>query len=534
LPNRLKEEREMLVGEIVRSNASRYPKKLALVGGDVRLTWKDLNEKVNRVANMLIDFGIGKGDRVAIIAENGPEYVEFLFATAKIGAMAVCVNYRFSPEQLSRMMNISTPKAIVVEDHFRDLIEAIRPEVPSIKQYIGLGSNHGYEYDFNARTNGSSAVEPVAEISEDDGCAICFSSGTTGEPKAAFITHRNRIANCIHTGLCHNITRDNVFLASMAMYAGASQNFFLAYLFTGATLVVINFTAEGYLQAIESEKVTNAQTNHTFYYMIKEYLAKANRTYDVSSVKLLQSAGQALSYEQWQEVLEFFDYPVLQKGMAMTEAGTVTMGVPEDYRAWLSPKATEDEKRKFNSLGKPFIGSEMKVVDTNDQEVPVGEVGELLIRGDNVVKSFWNQPHVTETILRGGWLHTGDLAMIDQEGYMYLMGRRDDRIRTGGYNVYPIEIERVMAMHPAVVEPAVLGVNDERWGEMIVAAVILKNGAQLSEEELKDHCRQHLAGFQVPKRILFVKEFPRHPVWKRVLKKELAQEVAAQLNRAPV
>lgn len=523
----------MVVGQIVQSNAIRYPDKLALVDGTTRMTWKEVNERVNGISNGLINLGVKKGDRVGFVAENCHQYIEFLFAAAKIGAPAVCCNYRFSTEQLTRMMNISTPKVIIVQDQFKDMIEAIRPELASVEKYVGLGNSHGYEYDFDSLATNSSGKEPMVEVNEDDPCTICFSSGTTGEPKAAVISHKNRIATCIQLILAHGATRDRTFLASMGLYAAASHQYLLGYAFVGGTIVVINFTAEGYLEAIERERVSVVQTNHTFYVLIKEYVAKSKRTFDVSSVQLVQSAGQALSYEQWQEVLAFFNRPTLVKGLAMTEAGLVTVGIPEELRAWLSPEATEEERRRFNSLGKPSIGTEVRIVDTEDKEVPVGEVGEIVARGENVVKSFWNQPHVTENILRGGWLHTGDLGMFDADGYMYLMGRRDERIRTGGYNVYPIEIERVMTLHPAVVEAAVLGVPDERWGEMIVAAVISEAGAQVSEEELKGLCRQHMAGFQIPKRIFFLEEFPRHPVWKRVVKKELAQEIAVLLASSP-
>ncbi|HOE17036.1 MAG TPA: AMP-binding protein [Syntrophorhabdaceae bacterium] len=523
----------MLLRDITKSNAYRYPNKLALVDGSTRMNWKELNERINRVANMLLSQGISKGDRVGLIAENCHQYVELLFAAAKTGIIAVCLNYRFSSEQLSRMLNIATPKAIVVQGQFKETVESIRSEVPSIEKFIGLSKGHGYAMDFDALSDGSPAEEPSADLNEDDGYAICFSSGTTGEPKAALISHRNRITNCIQVGLSHGVTRDNVFLISMALYAGVSQQWIFSYAFTGATVVIMNFAPEAFIKAIENEKVDTILINHTFYTLIKEYLDKNKQTFDFSSVKLIRSAGQALSYEQWQEVQKFFNNSFVVKGMAMTEAGGVITGVLEEYKTWLSPEATEEEKRKFNTLGKPMIGTEIKIMDDNDNELPPGEIGELIVRGGNVVKTFWNQPYFTESVLRGGWLHTGDLAMIDDEGYIYLMGRRDDRIRTGGYNVYPIEIERVMTLHPAVVEPAVLGITDEKWGEMIIAAVILKEGASVSEEEMKEHCRKHLAGFQVPKRIFFLKEFPRHPVWKRVVKKELAQKLTEIINSKP-
>ena len=518
----------MLLRDIFISNAHRHPNKLALVEGNTRMTWKELNERVNRVSTMLLRLGIGKGDRIAVIAENCHQYAELLFASAKTGVISVCLNHRFSPGQLSRMMKITQPKAILVQSKFKDVVESIRSEIASIETFIGLENGHGYAIDFDSEVSQSSDCEPSVELTEDDGYAICYSSGTTGEPKAALISHRNRIANCIQISLAHSSTRDNVILLPMGMYTVGLQKYLFSYSFVGATLVIINFSPEEYLKAIESEKVDVIMINHTLYTMVKEYVKKSPRTYDVSSVRMLRSAGQALSYEQWQEVLEFFHYPVLNKGLGMTEAGLVTSGIPEEYRAWLSPNATAEEKRKFNSLGKALMGVQLRVVDDNGQELPNGEIGRLMIKGESVVKSFWNQPHIAEKILRDGWLDTGDLAVIDEEGYMTLIGRADDRIRTGGYNVYPVEIEDAIRRHPAVEEPAVFGVTDDRWGETIIAAVIVKEGHQVTEDELKEHCRKDLARYQVPKRIYFVKEFPRHPVWNRVLKKELAQQLLGQ------
>jgi acyl-CoA synthetase (AMP-forming)/AMP-acid ligase II len=515
----------MLLKDILISNVHRYPNKLALVDGTHRMSWRELNERVNRISRAILSLGMTKGDRIAVLAENCHQYLEVLFASTKIGVIAVCLNYRFSPQQLSRMMNISQPKAIIVQTRFRDNIEAIRAELSYVEKIIGLGNGHGYPIDFESLVIQSSNNEPITELDEDDGYAICFSSGTMGEPKAALISHRNRMTNCIQTSLAHSSTRDNIILLPFAMYTAVLQQYLFSYAFVGATVIIINFTPENYLEAIEHEKIDTIMINYTLFTLIKKYLEKSGRSYNLDSVKMVRSAGQGLSYEQWQEVLEFFHYPLLNKGFAMTEAGLVISGIPEEYKAWLAPNATEEEKKKFNSLGKVLMGTRIRIVDENDQELPNGEIGELIIKGENVVKSFWNQPHVTEQVLRGGWLHTGDLGMIDEDGYMYLIGRRDDRIRTGGYNVYPVEIEEVMKRNPAVEEPAVLGVPDEQWGEMIIAAVVIKEGHQVTEDELKEHCRKHLARYQVPKRIFFVKEFPRHPVWKRVLKKELVQQL---------
>jgi acyl-CoA synthetase (AMP-forming)/AMP-acid ligase II len=515
----------MLLGDILVSNAIRYPNKLALVDGDSRMSWQELNKRVNRIANCLLGLGMSKEDRIAIISDNCHQYVETLFACAKSGLIAVCLNYRSASQQLSRMMNITQPKAIIVHDKFKDVIESIRSELSFTEIFIGLGNAHNYDLDYESLVIKSAPHEPSVDLNEDDGYAICFSSGTTGEPKAALISHKNRFTNAYQISVAHAAKRDNIFLLPLAIYTSLSQQFMFSYSFVGATLVILNFNPEDFMEAIENEKIDTVMINYTLFTLIKDYLKKSKRNYDMSSVKLLRSAGQGLSYEQWREVVEFFHYPRIIKGLAMTEAGMVTSGMPEEFEAWLSPHATAEEKRKFNSLGKPLINCQVRVVDDNDQDLPPGEPGEVICKGENVIKTLWNQPHLTEKILKKSWLHTGDLAMIDEDGYLYLMGRKDDRIRTGGYNVYPIEIEEVLARHPAVKEPAVFGVENERWAEMIMAAVIIREDHQVTEDELKEYCRKHLARYQVPKKIYFVKEFPRHPVWKRVLKKELAQRL---------
>jgi acyl-coenzyme A synthetase/AMP-(fatty) acid ligase len=328
------------------------------------------------------------------------------------------------------MMKISQPKGIIVQSKFKDHIEVIRSESSYIEKFIGLGDGHGYALDFDSLVSRSSAHEPSVELNEEDGYAICHSSGTTGEPKAAFISHRNRMANCIQISLAHAATRNNIILLPLAMYTVGLQKYLFSYAFVGATLVIINFTPEEYLKAIESQRTDAIMINYTLYALIREYLKKSHRTYDVSSVRMIRSAGQALSYEQWQEVLGFFNYPLLNKGLGTTEAGLVTSGIPEEYKAWLSPHATAEEKRRFNSLDKALMGFQLRVVDENGQELPHGEIGKLMVKGEGVVKSFWNQPHITEQVLKDGWFNTGDLAMIDEEGYMPLVGRADDRIRT--------------------------------------------------------------------------------------------------------
>jgi len=360
----------MLIRDILISNAHRYPNKLALVDGNHKISWKELNDRVNRVSHGLLDLGLSKGDRIAVISESCHQYLELLFASTKIGVMAVCLNYRFSPEQLSRMIKICEPRGIIVQNKLRDNIEVIRSELSYVEKFIGLGDGHGYPIDFESLVSKSSHNEPITELNEDDGYAICFSSGTTGEPKAALITHRNRITNCIQTSLAHSATRNNIILLPFALYTSVLQQYLFSYAFVGATLVIINFTPKDYLEAIEREKADTIMINYTLFKLTKEYLEKSERSYDLHSVKMVRSAGQVLSYEQWKEVLEFFHFPQLNKGFAMTEAGMVISGIPEEYREWLVPNATAEEKRKFNSLGKTLMEEEMKVGPKGQVVIP--------------------------------------------------------------------------------------------------------------------------------------------------------------------
>jgi acyl-CoA synthetase (AMP-forming)/AMP-acid ligase II len=515
----------MIVGDMLVSNSDRYPTRIAIVDGDRRLTWRDLNERTNMLANSFLRLGMVKGDRIAVLSDNCSEYVEILFACAKVGLIAVCLNYRLASLQLARMVNLTDPQAIVFSDKFETTADSFRSSVSCIKAWIEFGNLQGDRLDYESLICDSSPLEPDVFVKEDDGHVICFSSGTTGLPKAALITHRNLFANGVQISVAHSASRDNVFLLPLGLYTRGGQQYLFSYSLVGGKLVIINFSPESYLEAIEKEKVDTIMINHTLFNMIKSHIAESNRNYDVRSVKLLRSAGQGLSYEQWKEVVAFFNGAHVYKGLATTEAGVVTTGIAEEYEKWSSPGASEEEKRKYNSLGKPLVGCAIKVVDENGRELPPGQVGKFACKGDNVVKTFWKQPEVEKEVLKDGWFYTGDLASIE-DGYLYLMGRQDDRIRTGGYNVYPVEIEEALAKHPSVQENAVFGVKDEHWAEVIVAAVILRKGQSISEEELKDHCRKYLARYQVPKKIHFVNDFPRHPVWKRVLKKELAQALA--------
>lgn len=513
----------MLIGDILVSNAYRYPSRLALVFGHKRFTWQELNSEVNRLCRGFLSIGLKKGDRIGFIAENSDDYAKVLFAASKLGLITVCLNYRFAPQQLCRMMTVTEAKALIVDSKFKDIVSQMQCDLPYVEKYIGMGPNHGYDHDFESLFASKDDSEPPCEVVESDPYAICFSSGTTGEPKAAVISHKNRITNCTQICLARKATRDSSILLAMAMYTVGLQQYLFAYAFVAAKLVIINFTPEDYLSAIEQQKPDSIMINYTLFSLIKEYMAKSDKKYDLSSIRVAQSAGQSLSYEQWQEVLNFMGNPMLIKGLAMTEAGVLTLGVPEDLTRWAGAGATEDEKRRFNSLGKPLMGVTLKVLDENGVETPPGEVGELVFKGDNIVKGYWN----AAGNIRDGWLHTGDIGYVDEDGFMYLVGRKDDRIRTGGYNVYPVEIEAVLNKLPGVHESAVFAVQDELWGEMIVAAIICEPGSSLAADELKEQSKKSLASFQVPKKFHFVSEFPRHPVWNRVLKRELAAKLAS-------
>ncbi len=503
------EERTVNVGNILRFNARNYPRKEALVSGEVRLTYEELNQRVNSLANGLLKLGIKRGDNAAIMLQNCSEYIEIYFALAKLGAVAVPLNFMYKGLGLKFLMDNADAKIVFVESRTRSEVEKIRGELTSVqpKGIIHLGEENPGEYiSYEELCVSNERKEPDIPVDEDDDLLILYSSGTTGFPKGIVLTHRNRLTYYQWCGLQYGMRFQGVHLINTPLYHNMASFMSFSQFYTGGKVVVMRkFDARETLLTIEREKVTGMFMVPTQYNLIME-LPDLHK-FDVRSIKWFLTAGSPLSTKTKKFILDHFRCELYDM-YGLTETGPFT-----NMNHHLEPE-------KVRCVGVPFFHMEMRVVDESGKDVPIGLVGEIVARGPLLLRTYYKNEKAYQEAMRGGWFYTGDLGRLDKEGYLYLVDRKKDMICSGGVNIYPSDIEAVLLSHPAVLESAVIGVPDPRWGEAVKAVVVLREEQVVSEEGLIQYCKANLAGYQVPKSIDFVLALPRNPSGK-VLKREL-------------
>jgi acyl-CoA synthetase (AMP-forming)/AMP-acid ligase II len=518
----------VLVGDIASSNARLYPNKIGIVDEYVRLTWSQFDERANRLANALLGMGLNKGDRVAMLSENRHEYAEFFFAVAKAGLITICLNYRLTTEQLLRIINDGQPRVLIVEDKY---VESVKTIAQNMEFVVGIGQNHGCPYDYEALLTSAASTEPEVELEEQDIYRLNYTTGTTGTSKGAMITHKNEIADCLARLQGTPNTRDDVVLNAAPLFAAGVQCRFFGAAFLGCTSVLTIFSAENFVKMVDREKITYASLLPTTFRMVRDYLKQSPRQYDLSSLRKFQpEGGQHCSANDLREMLDYFkiSYNQVCKPYGMTEAMPSTYLIADDVGAALSPNATEQQKKRLDSIGKPLFDCRVRVVDENDNDVPQGQIGEIVIKGDQVMKGYWNKPELTAKALRGGWFHSSDLGVFDEDGYLFFEGRKDFVIKTGGLLVGPEEVEAAILEHPSVAEAAVIGLNDEKWGQIVAAVVCLNQGCNATEEEIKESCRKRLASFQVPKKVFIAEKLPRDVAYSKINRLELIRTYSVQ------
>ncbi|MCL5961331.1 MAG: long-chain fatty acid--CoA ligase [Chloroflexi bacterium] len=496
-------------------NARLYPNKPAIVDGEQCLSFSQLNERVNRLVNALAARGVEKGDRVAILAQNCGEYYEVFGAGEKGGRIVVPLNWRLVGRELCYQINNAEPAVLIVGEGYVDLVESIRPEIPCVQHYLVLGDQRpGFEAYESFLAEGSPA-EPEVEIKPDDPVYILYTSGTTGIPKGAVLTQRGQMHNAELMLGEQGIRPGERVLTVLPMFHLAAKNVMNYHLMRGNTgYVMAKFDPGEVLETIEREKITHVHVAPTMLVFMLE-VPDISR-YDLSSLNTILYATAPMPVDLLKRCIEVFG-PVFQQAYGQTESGPlITLLHKEDHKTVGTPA----ELRRLGSCGLPVIGVQVRVVDENGSEVRPGEVGEITARSDLIMSGYWNNPEATAQAIRDGWLHTGDLATVDEDGYVYIVDRKKDMIISGGENVYPREVEEVLYTHPAVLEVSVIGAPDPRWGESVRAVVSLRQGTTVTEQELIDYCRGRLAGYKRPKSVVFVDTFPKNPSGK-ILKREL-------------
>lgn len=501
-------------GDIPALNAAKYPGQLAVSREDAESrTWRELNDRVNQLARVLLDHGAAKGDKVMLLARNRIECVEAFFACAKIGVVYSPINWRFAPAEIEYVLGDSGCAILLCDTQYAETIRAMRQEgrTAGVTTVIGFGPGHGFEHDYETLLAAQQTEEPPAtEIADDDVCWICYTGGTTGMSKGVMLTHRNNFVQCVHLGIADQARHEDVYLVTGALFH-VVLNMALAYWFLGCHVVIMDFTPALCLDLIERHGVTKTVPVATMLNLLME--AQRAQPRDLSSLVLCGTGGAPINPEvvrrasaEWQ--CDFVQY------FGQTEAAHhFTYLSAEDYHQGLSPGATEAEQRRLASGGRAQHCDVMRIVDEQDNALPPGAVGEICARGPNVMAGYWNKPELTAQTLRGGWLHTGDLGYLDEDGYVYVVDRKKDMIVSGGENVYSSEVEAVFYRMADVLECAVIGVPDDQWGEAVQVFVVKARDAAGGDDEIRDRllstAREYLAAYKVPKSVSFVDALPK-------------------------
>ncbi|HUY44447.1 MAG TPA: AMP-binding protein [Streptosporangiaceae bacterium] len=506
-------------GDIPTLNAAKYPGELVVSRENTESrTWRQLNDRVNQLARVLLDHGAVKGDKVMLLARNRIECVEAFFACAKIGVIYSPVNWRFVPAEIEYVLGDSGCAILLCDTQYAETIRAMQGQgkTAGVKTVIGFGAGHGFEQDYETLLRAQSTDEPPApEIADDDVCWICYTGGTTGMSKGVMLTHRNNFVQCAQLGIADQARHEDVYLVTGALFH-VVLNMALAYWFLGCHVVIMDFDPALCLDLIEHHRVTRTVPVATMLNLLMAEQREHPR--DLSSLVLCGTGGAPINPEvvrrasaEWR--CDFVQY------FGQTEAAHhFTYLSAEDYRRGLSPEATDVEKRRLASGGRAQHCNVMRIVDDHDNALPPGTVGEICARGPNVMAGYWNKPELTAETLRGGWLHTGDIGYLDEDGYVYVVDRKKDMIVSGGENVYSSEVEAVLYRMAEIVECAVIGVPHDRWGEAVQAFVVKARDAAGTDEEIRTRilstAREHLAAYKVPKNVSFVDALPKSPTGK--------------------
>ncbi|HYB19639.1 MAG TPA: AMP-binding protein [Thermodesulfobacteriota bacterium] len=506
---------EITLGESFARTARKFPAKIAVMDDVGKATYDQLNRRVNRWAHVLQGLGLKKGRKVATLSNNCIRLMEVFLGNLKVGIVTVPLNSRGTLNDIVFQASKTDCEMVIFESDFTEVAEGMREKLPEVRHYVCMGKNPpSFAADYDDLLGAARETEPGVELVEEDEAVIMFTGGTTGDPKGAVLTHKNLLWNIICTTTENQTPApEETTIYPMQIYHIAAYSRFLGFMYAGGRFIAIkNFDADKILDIVEKERVTFMVGNPTIYRMLLDANRKKRR--DTSSMRRW-ICTQGFLHENLKEDLEKDLWPPggLYGSYALTESSpAVTVLKP-----WDTP-------REWGSVGRAYMPLEVRIADPDDEDVPVGQEGEILVKGPTVFKGYYKEPAETVRTLRGGWLHTGDLGKYDDLGYLYMVDRLKDMIKTGGLNVYCREVEEVLSYHPEIGEAVIIGVPDDKWGEAIRAVVVPKKGVNLTAESVIEHCRQRLASYKKPTSVIFVNELPKGSFGGKVLKRVLREK----------
>jgi acyl-CoA synthetase (AMP-forming)/AMP-acid ligase II len=500
------------IPELLRDRVSASPDKPFLFSeADKRqFTYKQFEAAVSRTARLLAAKGVGKGDVVSLLLPNSVEYVIAYFSCWQIGALAGPINSLLKAQEIAYVISNSEAKALLVNSEFRPTIESIHAELPALQAIIT------FDNEADATQSFSEGAQPAAEIDQDHEAIIIYTSGTTGKPKGCLLTHGNVIANARQISRWLGFTENDRLLTIMPLFHmnAVSVTTMSALYAGGSTVVSPKFSASRFWQIISDYQITSFGSVATMLSMLlTTYPDGVPAGLKTDQLRFAMCGSAPVPAEVLRRFEETFNCLVIE-GYGLSES---------TCRSTFNPP---DQRRRPGSCGLP-IGNEMRVVDEEDRDVECGELGEIVLRGENILKGYYKNDAANETAFRNGWFHTGDIGYRDADGFYYIVDRKSDMIIRAGENIYPREIDEVLYQHPAIAAAAAVGVPDELYGEEVAAVVVLKPGASTTEDEVIAHCKARLADFKCPKTVIFVEDIPKGPTGK-LLKRELAKMLSAR------
>ncbi|SDN47876.1 long-chain acyl-CoA synthetase [Pseudomonas jinjuensis] len=496
------------------------PDAIAIRSGERNMTYAEFGERVARLAGALKSMGVQSGDRVAMLSLNSPRCIEYNLAVPWADAVVNPVNIRWSAAEIIYSMDDSETVVLIVDDAFRDLGIRIAEGSKTVRQliYAGDGECPAGMMSYEALIAATPPVED-ARRGGDALLGIFYTGGTTGFPKGVMLSHNNLFFSATASLTAGRFADDTVFLHSMPMFHLADFAGMTALFISGGTHVVLpSFTPQGMLEAISREGVNEILLAPTMIQMVLDWRdsnPELAAQYDLSSIRIVGYGASTITQALLDRACQAFPCAGFSQGYGMTELAPIATTLGPEYHT-----AEHQQSGKMYSAGRAACCTEVRIVDENDNEVPRGTVGEIVVKGPNVMLGYWKKPEATAEALRGGWMHTGDGGYMDRDGFVYVCDRLKDMIISGGENIYSAEVETALASHPAVAQGAVIGIPSDRWGETVHAVIVLKPGASATPEEIVAHCRERIAGYKCPRSVEFRESLPLSSVGK-VLKTEL-------------
>jgi acyl-CoA synthetase (AMP-forming)/AMP-acid ligase II len=513
------EENGMHIGHLLTRAALRWPERPAWLQGNHVITFRQAEARVNRLAHALAGLGATPGDRIGMLLPNCYQGLETILAPMKGGMAVVPMNARLHPEEHAYILNDSGARILIYGADFRTHLEAMRPSLTTVEHCICVGDPAGDALDFEDVLVGQPETPPKVMIEPDDLAWIFYTSGTTGRPKGAMLTQRNLLAMVELFLLDLNpAVATDVLLHAAAITHGSGCAIFhhIARGAASAFPATRSFDPPQIFAAIQRYRVTTMFLAPTMVHMLTQSPARID--YDLSSLHTIFYGGGPMYVEQLQEALRAFG-PIFVQLFGQGESPMCITSLPKEAHITAGDPVKE---RRLASAGRETIGMCVRIVDDDDHELPANEHGEIVVRGDLVMRGYWNNPEATAETLRHGWHHTGDVGYLDEDGYLYITDRKKDMIISGGANIYPREIEEVICTHPSVLEVSVVGVPDEKWGESVKALVVTRPGMSVSETEIIEHCRRGLASYKKPSSVEFLEALPKN-AYGKILKRELRE-----------